>query len=64
MTEDRLLSLYDDLLARAEQIALESYGCDLDRLDPSCLEYYGSKLTEDNLEDLASDLADAAWFEY
>ena len=63
MTEDRLLCLYDQLLAMAEGIALESYGCDLDRLDPEVLEYYGSKLTEDNLEELASDLAEAAWFE-
>jgi hypothetical protein len=63
MTEDRLLSLYDQLLALAEQIAEESYGCDLDRLDPEHLEFYGARLTEDNLEDLAADLAAAAWFE-
>jgi hypothetical protein len=64
MTEDRLLSLYDDLLCLAEAQALDLYGCDLDRLDPEILEFYGSKLTEDNLEDLASDLAAAAWQAY
>ena len=62
MTEDRLLSLYDDLLALAERQAVDLYGCDLDRLDPEILEFYGSRLTEDNLEELASDLAHEAWF--
>ena len=64
MTEERLLSLYDDLLALAERQAVDLYGCDLDRLDPEILEFYGSKLTEDNLEELASDLAHEAWQAY
>ena len=64
MTEDRLLSLYDDLLCLAEAIAQEMYGCGLDRLDPEDLEWYGARLTEDNLEELANDLASAAWFAY
>lgn len=64
MTEDRILSLYDDLLCLAEAIAVEMYGCDLDRLDPEELEFYGSLLTEDNLEEVANDLAAAAWQAY
>jgi len=64
MTEDLLLSLYDQLLAMAEGIALADYGCELDRLDPSELEWYGARLTEDNLEELANDLAAAAWQAY
>jgi hypothetical protein len=51
------------LFALATDIALESYGCDLDRLDPSCLAWYAERVTPENLEDLASDLAAAAWFE-
>jgi len=62
MTEDRLLCLYDELLVLAERQAVDLYGCDLDSLDPEILEFYGSKLTEDNLEELASDLAHEAWF--
>ena len=64
MTEHRLLSLYEDLLCLAEAIANEMYGCDLDRLDPEDLEWYGAQLTEDNLEELANDLAAAAWQSY
>ena len=62
MTEDRLLELYDELLVLAERQAVDLYGCDLDLLDPEILEFYGSRLTEDNLEELASDLAHEAWF--
>ncbi len=64
MTEERLLSLYEELLCLAERQAVDLYGCDLDRLDPELLEFYGSKLTEDNLEELASDLAHEAWQAY
>ena len=64
MTEDRLLSLYEDLLCQAEAIAVADYGCGLDRLDPEELEWYGRRLTEDNLEELANDLAAAAWQAY
>ena len=52
------------MLCLASAIANEMYGCDLDRLDPEELEWYGSRLTEDNLEELANDLASAAWFAY
>ena len=53
--------LQEDLIDLAAAQAQDLYGCDLDRLDPEILEFYGSKLTEDNLEELASDLAHAAW---
>ncbi len=56
-------TLQDDLYDLANAIAAEMYGCDLDRLDPEELEWYGSQLTEDNLEELANDLA-AAWQSY
>ena len=64
MNEQLLLCLYDQLLAMAEGIAMADYGCDLDRLDPEHLEWYGSRLTEDNLEELANDLAHEAWQAY
>ena len=57
-------SLQDDLLDLASAIANEMYGCDLDRLDPDHLEFYFNQVTADNLEELANDLASAAWFEY
>jgi hypothetical protein len=57
-------TLQDDLYDLANAIAAEMYGCDLDRLDPEELEWYGSQLTEDNLEELANDLAAAAWQSY
>lgn len=58
------LSLQDRLIGLAEAIADEAYGCDLDRLDPSSLDWYLERVTPENLEDLASDLAAAAWQEY
>jgi hypothetical protein len=51
----------NELLRRAEALALESYGCGLDRLDPSEVEYYTDRVTADNLDDLADDLAHCAW---
>jgi hypothetical protein len=57
-------TLQDDLYDLANAIAAEMYGCDLDRLDPEELDWYGSQLTEDNLEELANDLAAAAWQSY
>ena len=57
-------TLQDDLYDLASAIANEMYGCDLDRLDPEELEFYCNHLTPDNLEELANDLASAAWFAY
>lgn len=57
-------SLQDDLLDLASAIAAEMYGCDLDRLDPDDLEFYFNQVTADNLEEMANDLASAAWFSY
>ena len=54
----------DALLAAAELIADEAYGCSLDRLDPSEVEWFADRLTEDNFEELASDLAHSAWMAY
>jgi hypothetical protein len=51
------------LLAQAEEIALETYGCDLDRMDPSSVEWFTSQVTEKNLIGLAGSLAAAAWFD-
>jgi len=64
MTEQQVLALYDRLLALAEEIAWDSYGCDLDRLDPESMEWYGARTTEENLEKMAADLAAAAWEAY
>lgn len=63
------LNLASALLRRlfietASTKAFTAYGCDLDRLDPDELEWYASRVTEDNLEDLADDLAAAAWQAY
>jgi hypothetical protein len=52
------------LFALASNIADEAYGCDLDRLDPSDLDWYAQRVTPENLEDLASDLAATAWQAY
>jgi hypothetical protein len=48
----------------ASTIAFVNYGCDLDRLDPAELEWYVSRVTEANFNELANDLADAAWQAY
>ena len=64
MTEAQVRSLYELLLAAAEEIALDSYGCDLDRLDPSELEWYEARVTEENFDAMASDLAADAWQAY
>jgi hypothetical protein len=58
-----LQDLCEELTERAEAIALDAYGCDLDRLDPESLNWYLDRVTPENLEDLASDLAAAAWFD-
>lgn len=57
-------TLTDDLLDLANAIAAEMYGCDLERLDPDEIEWYTVRVTEDNLEEMANDLASAAWFAY
>ena len=57
-------TITDDLLDLASAIAAEMYGCDLDRLDPDELAWYTEQVTEDNLEEIANDLASAAWFSY
>lgn len=51
-------------LEEASTRAFVQYGCDLDRLDPSELEWYTDRVTEANMEELADDLADAAWQAY
>jgi hypothetical protein len=50
-----------ELLRQAEALAIESYGCDLDRLDPSEVEYYTDRVTAGNFDDYVSDLAHCAW---
>ena len=51
-------------LEEASTLAFVNYGCDLDRLDPSELEWYADRVTEANMEELAEDLAAAAWQAY
>jgi len=57
-------TIQDDLYDLANAIAAEMYGCDLDRLDPSEIEWYNERVSADNLEEMANDLASAAWFSY
>ena len=52
------------LFALAAEIAEESYGCDLDRLDPEELDWYAQRVNDENLQDMANDLAAAAWQAY
>jgi len=58
-----MTDLQQQLLDLAERQAVDLYGCDLDRLDPDHLDAYLELVTPENLEDLASDIASAAWFE-
>ena len=51
-------------LEEASTLAFVNYGCDLERLDPSEVEWYTDRVTEDNMEELAEDLAAAAWQAY
>lgn len=55
--------LTETLLRLAERYAAD-YGCDLDRLDPEELAYYTDRVSWVNLEDVAGDLAAAAWQAY
>ena len=57
-------TITDDLLDLASAIANEMYGCDLDRLDPDELAWYAERTNAANLEEMANDLASAAWFSY
>ena len=57
-------TIQDDLMDLASAIANEMYGCDLDRLDPDEVEWYNERVTADNLEEMANDLAAAAWQAY
>ena len=54
--------LAEELIDLAEAQAQDLYGCGLDRLDPDHLDFYVERVTADNLEELASDLAHEAWF--
>ena len=56
--------LQQQLLNLAEEISLDSYGCDLDRLDPEQVDWYLQRVNADNLEGMASDLAADAWQAY
>ncbi len=58
-----LQDLGEELIELAEAQAQDLYGCGLDRLDPDHLDFYLDRVTPENLEELASDLAAAAWFE-
>lgn len=67
--KENTLSLEQALLRRlfleeASTLAFTNYGCDLDRLDPSELEWYTDRVTEANMEELAQELAEAAWQAY
>ena len=55
--------LQTELVGLAEAYALDYYGCDLSRLDSGHFEAYCDRVTEANLDDLAMEMADAAWFE-
>ena len=57
-------ALQTELVGLAEAYAMDYYGCDLSRLDSGHLEAYCDRVTEANLDDLAFDMADAAWFDY
>jgi hypothetical protein len=54
------------LLRLAEAEATEAYGCGLERLDPSEVEWYEAQLTARPwmLDELVGDLAAAAWQAY
>jgi hypothetical protein len=55
--------LTETLLRLAERYAAD-YGCDLDRLDQSELAYYTERVSWVNLEEMAGELAAAAWQAY
>ena len=56
--------LCENLYDLATAIAAEMYGCDLHRLDPDLIDWYNARVTADNLEEMANDLAAAAWQSY
>jgi hypothetical protein len=57
-------ALQTELLALAEHYAEHYYGCDLSRLDSGHFEAYCDRVTEANLDALAMEMAEAAWFEF
>lgn len=59
-----MTDLQQQLLSQAEAIALDSYGCDLDRLDPDHVDWYLQRVTAENVDGMASDLAAEAWQAY
>ena len=56
-------TLQTELLALAEAYAAEYYGCDLSRLDSDHFISYCDRVTVANLDALAFEMAEAAWFE-
>ena len=56
-------ALQTELVGLAEAYALDYYGCDLSRLDPDLFQAYLDRVTEADLDWLAFDMADAAWFD-
>jgi hypothetical protein len=56
-----MTDLTTQLFALAESIADEAYGCGLEYLDSSDLDWYAGRVTVENLQDCAADLAAAAW---
>ena len=59
-----MTDLQQQLISQAEEIADYAYGCDLHRLDPDELAWYTERVTAKNLEEMAGDLAAAAWMAY
>lgn len=59
-----MTDLQQQLLSEAEALALDAYGCDLDRLDPDALDWYVANVTEANYDSLVADLAHEAWQAY
>ena len=57
-------SLTDRLVAAALRIADANGWPDLDHMDHDDLNYFFDRVTDDNLDDLAYDLADAAYMTY
>jgi hypothetical protein len=59
-----MTDLTSKLFSLAEEIAEESYGCGLERLDIDDLDWYAQRVTPENLQDWAGELAAAAWEAY
>lgn len=61
MKEKKEMNLVEKMLKAAEELALEVYGCDLEYLDPSEVEWYSLRVDEVNFEMFVDDLAQSAW---